>query len=335
MSKNSKIAVMILSTVICLIYPSVFQAKAGEVASNHNLPIWKLKDGIVELKKMEVSPNLYPKQGNFRDSTIFYGSVTNEEGAPVAGATVKIRGTNGGTTCNENGVFFLTNVKQNEVIEISAIGYQSTEVKLYGNKKISVMLKSSINTLSRVTVSTGYQNIPKERATGSFTQIDNAVLNEQVGTNILDRLDGVASGVSFDNKVSFQKKLGFTIRGLSSINGPQDPLIIVDNFPYDGDINNINPNDVKSITILKDAAASSIWGTKAGNGVVVITTKSGHFNHPLKVDVNTSISITGKPDLMSLHTISSSDYIDVEEMLFNNGYYDPYLTNTFYHPAVS
>lgn len=335
MNKKFKIAIMIMSVVIGFICISVFQAKSENIFSNHNPVSGKFKVDINESRRLQASLALHSGQKNFGDSTIVYGSVVNAEGAPVIGATVKIKGTDRGTTCNDKGNFFLTNVNQNELIEISAIGYQSTEVKLDKNKNITVILKSSINTLSGITVSTGYQNIPKERATGSFTEIDNAVLNEQAGTNILDRLNGVASSVSFDHKVSYQKKLGFTIRGLSSINGPQDPLIIVDNFPYDGDINNINPNDVQSITILKDAAASSIWGTKAGNGVVVITTKNGHFNQPLKVEVNTSLSITGKPDLMSLRTISSSDYIDVEKMLFNNGYYDPYLNNTFYHSAVS
>ncbi len=324
-----------MSVVICFICISVFQAKSENIFSNHNPVSGKFKVDINESRRLQASLALHSGQKNFGDSTIVYGSVVNAEGAPVIGATVKIKGTDRGTTCNDKGTFFLTNVNQNEVIEVSAIGYQSTEVKLDKNKNITVILKSSIDALSGITVSTGYQNIPKERATGSFTEIDNSVLNEQVGTNILERLHGVASSISFDNKVSYQKKLGFTIRGLSSINGPQDPLIIVDNFPYDGDINNINPNDVQSITILKDAAASSIWGTKAGNGVVVVTTKSGHFNHPLKVEVNTSLSITGKPDLMSLRTISSSDYIDIEEMLFNNGYYNSYLNNTIYHPAVS
>jgi TonB-linked SusC/RagA family outer membrane protein len=333
MNKNFKLTVMRLSTVICLIYISFSLAKAGEISSNHNPTAGKYEADINGLKRLQLP--LYPGQENFLDTTVIHGTVINEKGEPVAGVTVRIKGSNRGSTCDDKGNFLLTNVHQNEILEVSAIGFQPTEVRLNGNKKLTVVLKSSINTLSGITVSTGYQEIPKERATGSFTQIDNAVLNEQVGTNILDRLNGVASGVSFDNKVSYQKKLGFTIRGLSSINGPQDPLIIVDNFPYDGDNNNINPNDVQSITILKDAAASSIWGARAGNGVVVITTKNGHFNQPLKVEVNTSVSITGKPDLMSLRTISSGDYIGVEETLFNKGYYDSYLNNTFYHPAVS
>jgi TonB-linked SusC/RagA family outer membrane protein len=110
------------------------------------------------------------------------------------------------------------------------------------------------------------------------------------------------------------------IRGLSTIQGPKDVLIVVDNFPYEGDINNINPNDIESITLLKDAAAASIWGTKAGNGVIVITTKKSKFRQPVSLQVNSNLSISNPPDLFYLNRMKSSDIIDVEEMLFDKNY---------------
>src|SRR5690606_23251370 len=109
--------------------------------------------------------------------------------------------------------------------------------------------------------------------------------------------------------------------GLSSINGNTAPLIVLDNFPFEGDINTINPDDIENITILKDAAASSIWGTRAGNGVIVITTKKGQLNKPMTVDFSSSVQVRGKPDLFALDQIRSSDVIDLETLLFNNGYY--------------
>src|SRR6185437_11735787 len=154
--------------------------------------------------------------------------------------------------------------------------------------------------------------------------IDNKTLSLQAGTNILDRLNGVASGILFDysKNTSDNKKLNFNVRGLSTINGPQDPLIVVDNFPYEGDINNINPNNVESITILKDAAAASIWGTRAGNGVIVITTKKGKFGEPLKIGFNSNMIVQQKPDLYYLPQLSTADYIGMEQFLFNQGYFD-------------
>lgn len=130
-----------------------------------------------------------------------------------------------------------------------------------------------------------------------------------------------------------QNTTNITIRGLSTISGPLDPLIVADNFIYDGDINNINPNDVENVTVLKDAAATSIWGARAGNGVIVITTKKGHFNEKLHIDFNTDIIVTDKPNLCYNYQLPSSDYIDFEQQLFNKGYYNSKFTSTL-HPAV-
>src|SRR5258708_10726659 len=103
------------------------------------------------------------------------------------------------------------------------------------------------------------------------------------------------------------------IRGRSTLFASTEPLIIVDNFPYDGDINTINPNDVESITVLKDAAAASIWGVRAGNGVIVITTKKGSYHHPLQVSLNTNVTIGEKPDVFyDSRFIASPGFIDME-----------------------
>jgi len=104
-----------------------------------------------------------------------------------------------------------------------------------------------------------------------------------VSTDVLSRLDAVAGGLTFSRKLDFNGQ--YMIRGLSTINSPKDPLIILDNFPFEGDINNINPNDVESVTLLKDAAATSIWGTRAGNGVIVITTKKAKAGQPVSIEL--------------------------------------------------
>ncbi|GAB3832880.1 hypothetical protein GCM10028895_51200 [Pontibacter rugosus] len=174
-------------------------------------------------------------------------------------------------------------------------------------------------------VSTGYQRIPQERATGSFAQVSEATLQEQVSTDILSRLEAVASGVSVDRSRLTPELM---VRGLSTINGPATPLIVVDNFPYEGDIGNLNPNDVESITVLKDAAAASIWGARAGNGVIVITTKKGRFNQPLTVGFNSSVSVSQEPDLSYLQQMKASDFIDVEQFLFEKGYYRGQLASS-------
>jgi TonB-linked SusC/RagA family outer membrane protein len=114
-----------------------------------------------------------------------------------------------------------------------------------------------------------------------------------------------------------------------------NPLIVVDNFPYEGNLNNINPDDVESITLLKDAAAASIWGARAGNGVIVITTKKGRFNTNLKLSVTSNISYTQKPDLFAVPSMAATDEIDVEEFLFAKGYYNNNINNTTTRPVLS
>src|SRR3546814_19841744 len=96
----------------------------------------------------------------------------------------------------------------------------------------------------------------------------------------------------------------------------------MDNFPYEGDITALNPNDVESITILKDAAASSIWGARAGNGVISITTKTGKFDQPFRVTANVNVTISEKPNLFTITEIPTSDFIDLEKFLFDQGAYD-------------
>jgi TonB-linked SusC/RagA family outer membrane protein len=242
----------------------------------------------------------------------------------LTGAVISLSHSKSEAISDKDGAFAIATDSPDTLL-VTHIGYTQKKIPVntITNRKVVVELEAVAKVLDEVVVNTGFQHIPRERATGSFTYVDNKTLNLQTGTNILDRLDGVASGVLFDNSKTTgdQKKLNFAVRGLSTINGPQDPLIVVDNFPYDGDISNINPNIVESITVLKDAAAASIWGTRAGNGVIIITTKKGSYNQPLKIEFNTNLRVTEKPDLFYLPQMSSSDYIDVEEMLYEKGYF--------------
>jgi TonB-linked SusC/RagA family outer membrane protein len=276
-------------------------------------------------------PCIYAQQSSINISGKI---VESETGFPVAGASISFNHYKNTITSRDDGTFSFSIENGGDTIYVSHIDYQPKKfyVSSLSEKPLVIGLERAAKKLDEVVVNTGFQYIPKERATGSFDFIDNKTLNQQVGTNILDRLNGVASGILFDySKYTTppQKNLNLTVRGLSTINGPQDPLIVVDNFPYEGDISNINPNMIESITVLKDAAAASIWGTRAGNGVIVITSKRGHFNQPVKVEFNSNVTIVQKPDLFYLPQMSSSDYVDVEEMLYNNGYFNYNMSNGY------
>lgn len=187
-------------------------------------------------------------------------------------------------------------------------------------------------------VSTGYQQIPRERAAGSFVLVDSAQLNRKVSGDILSRLEGITSGLLF-NKNTLSSGFGnldLSIRGRSTIYANDQPLVILDNFPFNGDFNSINPNDIAGITVLKDAAAASIWGVRAGNGVIVITTKKGRYSQPLTLSFNSNFTLSGKPDVFyNPNYLSSSDFIDIETFLFNHGKYDADLLDKTNYPVIS
>lgn len=262
------------------------------------------------------------------------GRIVDEKNQPLVGASVLIKGTAKAVTTNEKGEFAFNNVDEKAVLIISYLGYQSKEIPVKKNLGDIQLLPATAKLDEvNVTVNTGYQSLPRERATGSFSTVDNKMLNKQVTVNIMDRLSTAANGIVVDNGHDDVPQM--MVRGLSTIRGPKDPLIVVDNFPYEGNINNINPNIVESITVLKDAAASSIWGARAANGVIIITTKKARFEDPLHIDFNLSYTLGKKPDLDYLPVISSSDFIDVEQELFNKGFYDTDINSTIEYPVLS
>ncbi|PUZ30062.1 TonB-linked outer membrane protein, SusC/RagA family [Chitinophaga costaii] len=261
------------------------------------------------------------QEGNTSATVSATGIVTDDKGTPLPGATVILQGTKRGTSTDESGAFLLKNVPVNSNIEVSFTGFTKRIFKVFlSNTNLTIPLSPAIGELNGIEISTGYQKIAKERATGSFDFIDNKLLNRSVSSDVLSRLNGVASGVYFNtNPVGNDPAI--SIRGRSTIFANTTPLIVLDNFPYDGDVNNINPNDIESISILKDAAAASIWGVRAGNGVIVITTKKGNNNQAPRVTFNSNITLSPKPNLWSIPQLSSAQYIDVEKFLYSNGYY--------------
>jgi len=271
------------------------------------------------------------------------GRVVNEKGDPVEGVTVTVKGSSKNTVTDKNGEFSLSTVDQDAALVFTHVSMESFELKVSGKTDLVINLKTKVAMLGdvAVTVNTGYEKTPKERATGSFEFINNEELNRQVGTNIINRIEGVSGGVLFDrrslspsnNNIEVNKVI---IRGLSTITeSMKSPLVVINNFPYDGDINNINPNDVETITILKDAAAASIWGARAANGVIVITTKQGKYNQPVALSFNSNINIIEKPDLFKYPKLATTDYIDVEKFLFGKGFYDDDLNNNWSYPAIT
>ncbi|REG77513.1 SusC/RagA family TonB-linked outer membrane protein [Algoriphagus antarcticus] len=245
--------------------------------------------------------------------------------SPLPGVNVLLKGSSIGTVTDLNGEFELDLSSGEHLLTFSFIGYLSQEllVTIPASGELVVLLEEDTQTLAEVTVvSTGFQELPLERTTGSFVHVDQKLLNRKVSTNILDRLEDVTPGLIFNrDRTDLQPGESISIRGNSTLLANLNPLVVVDNMIYDGPVESLNPNDVESITVLRDAAAASIWGARAGNGVIVIKTKRSDFYRPLQVSVNSNVTVGQSFNSYYQPQMGISEFVDVERRLYDQGYY--------------
>lgn len=273
-----------------------------------------------------------------KDSIYYKGIVLDEKGKPLPGATVRIKGTKKATLTNSDGVYYITAPKK-AILLFSFIGFVDREVAITVDDVknfLKINLIANPGQLTEVSiVSTGYQDKSKESATGSFELITKEDLQHSTDPNLLRRLDGITTSLNFNPSSAYNTPNSaspnfgtsplntLTIRGRNTLNdfvqpsitNPStsgQPLVVIDGIASAYPIDQLNPNDIESITILKDAAASSIWGSQAANGVIVVKTKKGQYNTPLRVSFSSTLNVTDKLNLFYIKTMSPSDYIDVE-----------------------
>lgn len=261
------------------------------------------------------------------------GRIVDEAGFPVPGATVLVKNTRIGTSTNKDGFFSILVPEGNGFLTVSFIGYLPQSIALGSNSDYKVALKEESKRLDEVVV-TGYQTLSKERATGSFNIVKKDQI-EKPTSNIGQRIIGTSAGVQ--SKTDADGNVTFEIRGITSLNNATaQPLVVVDGFAIESGLSMINPNDVDNITILKDAAAASIWGARSANGVIVVTTKSGTARKgKTKVDFSSFIKVSPKIDLdYYMPYASSSEQVDFTEKAYKIspsalGDGDSYLTGGY------
>ncbi|MDR2284024.1 MAG: SusC/RagA family TonB-linked outer membrane protein, partial [Sphingobacterium sp.] len=266
-----------------------------------NTSTTKTQTGSGEVGKAEVAQNF-----------TFSGRVVSETGTGLAGASVRLKNSDIVVSTNENGNFTLESNSRTGTLQISFLGHQTIEVTArpqLGNLVLP-LLTAEIEEIA-VSVSTGYQTIAKERVTGAFAQLPTESLKQQRLNNLSTLLEGRIAG--YHNGL---------LRGTTSMNGVTAPLYVVDGFPVDNNridsygsiteaLPNINLEDIESITVLRDAAAASIYGARAANGVVVIVTKKGKAKG---TEINASAVLTHTPYYFNTDRLTSSaDLIDIEE----------------------
>lgn len=210
------------------------------------------------------------------------GVVKDNQGESVIGASVVVKGSTNGTITDLDGHFTLNNVKRGDVIQISFIGYVSQEVVWQGTP-LDITMKEDSQTLEEVVV-VGFGSQKKANLTGSVSQVKmDDVLGERPVTNVKNALQGSMPGLMVSGGASPGEAKSFNIRGTVSING-MNPLVLIDNV--EGDIDLLNPEDIESVTVLKDAASSAIYGARAAAGVILITTKKAKKGEKFNLNYN-------------------------------------------------
>ncbi|MFT4017732.1 MAG: TonB-dependent receptor [Agriterribacter sp.] len=216
------------------------------------------------------------------------GKVTNSaSGQPIQGATINIKGSTTGTVSDAEGAFTITVPNEKSVLIITSVGFDPVEISAEGRDVISVGLKEKLGSLEEVVV-TGYTTQKKKDLTGAVAVVNMDQLKSQPVASPVEALQGKATGVHIINDGAPGATPQIRIRGFSTINN-NDPLFVIDGVPFEGKLSWLNQNDIESMQVLKDASAASIYGARANNGVVIITTKKGKNGAPPRVAFDTYV----------------------------------------------
>jgi TonB-linked SusC/RagA family outer membrane protein len=216
--------------------------------------------------------------------TLIKGTVKNEKGDPLPGVSVGIKGTQTGAITNAQGRYVIASSDMQGILVFSYVGYGKAEVPIDGRNDVDVVLKASVSSLEQLVV-VGYGTQKKKDLTGAVSSVDNTRFETLPNTNITQALRGTIPGVGVSAGGNAGSGSSVSIRGQNSINGGNSALIVVDGIIYNGQLGDLNPNDIASIDVLRDASSAAIFGARSANGVVLITTKKGttakptiHFN---------------------------------------------------------
>lgn len=262
-----------------------------------------------------ISANLYAQ------NRVVKGTVSDKEtGTSVVGASVKVKGAKAGVATDDKGNFTINVPSSSETLEISFIGYELYTINTAGKDFIQVSLTSDEKFLTEVVV-TSYGTSKRRDFTGSAVQIGAKDLAERPVANVINALNGAAPGVTLAGGTGQPgSSPSIRIRGFGSINSSNEPLYVVDGSPYPFNINNLNQDDIETITVLKDASSTALYGSRAANGVVTITTKRGKIGSPtFNVKYTTGLTTRG---IEEYNRVGVNDYYPlVWEAMRNGAYY--------------
>ncbi|MGS2763720.1 SusC/RagA family TonB-linked outer membrane protein [Sinomicrobium sp. M5D2P9] len=246
-----------------------------------------------------VAIGLHAQGGSTVSGTVLSGA----DDEPLPGVTVRVKGTDKGTVTDFDGNYTISLTGENNILIFSYIGFRTEEVPVNGRNEINVALEEDLAKLDEVVV-VGYGTQKRADLTGSIAVVDAEEINKVSGNDVGQLLQGRSSGVTVTSDGQPGAAPNIRIRGVSTF-GDNQPLYVVDGVPVGTSIRDFSPNDIESIQVLKDASAGAIYGSRAANGVIIITTKKGRKDTPLKIDyhgyygvdrVNRTIPVLGRED---------------------------------------
>ncbi len=265
-------------------------------------------------------PQLLYSLWSLGQTSLIHGTITDETGEPLVGANITIQGTSVGTITDENGKFEIK-ADSESTLTFSFIGYNTENIVVGNQKEINVMLVLNLMELSNVVV-IGYGTQARQNLTGSVSKLDAESLESKPVSSIESALQGQVSGVTVVNTGSPGTSPTVRIRGIGSVNYASDPLYVIDGMPVEN-LNNFNIKDIESVSILKDAASAAIYGSRAANGVVIITTKTGKRSDKITLNIDASYGI--QKAWKKLDLLNTDEYLQYgTELLTNAGLELPY-----------
>ncbi|MEQ8416462.1 MAG: TonB-dependent receptor [Imperialibacter sp.] len=304
-----------------------------EVSQKAKMNFRRIDYNIHVSKKEDTSDQVEEVISVFTADVPISGKVFDENGDPLPGATIVVKGTAVGTISDINGSFNLLAPNDATSLIVSFVGYQSQEVSIAGRSTIDVTLQADIQALQEIVV-IGYGAVKKADITGSVAQVKSEELQAVPVFNVEQALKARAAGVQVtQNSGEPGGRIEVRIRGGNSMIGSNQPLYVVDGFPMTGGINFLNPADIESIDILKDASATAIYGARGANGVVIITSKRGTTNQKGKIEVNSFYGVqtaTKQYDLMN-----AKEYAVIANEWLKNGGQTPFFdVNAVQNPGT-
>ena len=256
------------------------------------------------------------------------GKVTGANGEAIIGANVLVEGTTQGITTNVDGDYTLTNVPANATLVVSYLGYKTEKIPVGNKTRIDVTLREDTAEIEGVMV-VAYGTAKKESFTGSAAVVKGGELQKRVVGNVTKSFEGTVAGVQVASGGGQPgEAASVIIRGIGSVNASATPLYVVDGIPFDGSLSAINPADIETMTVLKDASAGALYGARGANGVIVINTKRGNEGKPT-VNFSASFSlnkIANKADLMDSYEFVRLQSELISEETMNKSYFSEGLT---------